>query len=224
MTFELPRIVVPNRVEDIPLPHLIACEGYGDLRLIDELLKHHHIANCNVGCPSRDFGHDLGGFVKAIRALLDIRGKVLRGILVVIDADESPAAAFTAACNALAGGGFPVPAKAFNVEELNPRVGVYVMPGNGRDGTLEHLLLDAAYANNVKAEDCVDKFLGCIGKPDKITANQDAKMRMSSLVGATCQENPWSSPAWIWKDKRNPVPINSPCFDPLVDLLKRFSA
>jgi len=224
MTFELPRTVVPNRVDDIPLPNLIVCEGYGDLRLIDELLQHHRIANCNVACPSRDFGHDLGGFVKAVRALLDIKGKALQGILVVIDADTSGADAFTAACSALAGGGFPVPPKPFIVEDLKPRVAVYVMPGKGQDGTLEHLLVEAAYKKNPKAKKCIDEFLACIGNPGKVTPNQDAKMRMSSLVAATCTENPWSSPALIWKDKGNPVPIDSASFDPLVELLKRFSA
>src|SRR5437667_5628624 len=123
MTFELPR-----RVVTIPRPFLIACEGYGDVRLVDKLLQHHDIGNCCVGCPSRDFSDDnLSDYLKAVRSILDIKGTAILGVLVMVDADVSPVSAFTSACNALASGGFPSPTAPFAIEELNPRCAVYVM-------------------------------------------------------------------------------------------------
>src|SRR5579859_490862 len=149
MTFEL-----PQRVTTLSAPFLIACEGYADVRLVDELLQHNQIANCCVGCPSRDFASNLPKYLSAIKALLDLQGTSLRGILVIVDADNSHADSFTQACNALRVADFPVPAQPFVIEGNAPRVAVYLTPGEGRNGTLEHLLLEAAYLKNPHAEEC----------------------------------------------------------------------
>jgi hypothetical protein len=218
MTFEL-----PHKLTDIPKPFLIVCEGYGDVRLIDELLVQQKIQQACVGCPSRDFAPNIAQYMKALKALIDIQAKTVQGILIVVDADTSRDASFNSACEALRGASFPAPARPFSIEELNPRVAVYVMPGENRDGTLEHLLLDAAYRKNPKVEACIDAMFHCIGTP-QTTANQQAKMRLSTLVGATCKGNAWASPAMIWYESENPVPIDSPEFDHLSDFLRRFSA
>jgi hypothetical protein len=217
MTFELPR-----RVINIPSPFLIVCDGYSDVRLVDELLQHNKIPNCSVGCRSDDFGQNLSGYLKAIKAIVDINGLGPQGICVIVDADESRDKAFADACRALQDGDFPTPARPFVIEDLNPRVAVYVMPGENRDGTLEHLLLEATFTKEKKLEKCVDDFLACVGSP-KPAPNKEAKMRMSALVAATCTKNPWASAAMIWHDKGNPVPIDSPNFRHLTDFLKRFS-
>jgi hypothetical protein len=210
-------------VKDIPLPFLIVCDGYSDVRLIDKLLQYCHISNCNVGCKSDAFHPDLSKYLAALKSILSRQSGVIRGVLIVMDADTSPKSAFSAACKAFEFAEFPVPSKPFTIEELNPRVAVYIIPGVKRKGTLEHLLLEAAYKKNPKAKKCTDKFLHCIGKV-RCSSNMDAKMRMSALVAATCSENPWASAAMIWSDKGNPVPINSPCFDHLTHFLRKFSA
>jgi hypothetical protein len=218
----------------IPLPFLVACEGYGDVCLVDALLKHYRIGNCAVGCPSRDSvggeGKDkLPKYLGAVQAALKSRSQTLRGILVVVDADSSQVDSFNAANVALDYGEFPKALQPFTIYDLVLRVAIYVMPGKGRDGTLEHLLLDAAYLEKPKAARCVDRFLACINKRSCFDRpvykmNQHAKMRMSALAAATCQKNPWTSAANIWGDKGNPVPIESPCFSSLVEFLKQFSA
>ena len=96
MTFAL-----PTKVVTIPQPFLIACEGHSDLRLIDELLQHRNISNCSVGCPSRDFAPDLSSYLKALKGIIDIQGLSLRGVLIVVDADDSRTEAFADACSAL---------------------------------------------------------------------------------------------------------------------------
>jgi hypothetical protein len=217
----------------IPSPFLIACEGFGDVSLIDVLLRQNQITNCRVGCPSRDSvggeGKDkLPKYLAAVQAALRNRGQALTGILVVVDADTSRAAAFGAANAALEYGEFPMAPQPFTIYNLAVRVAVYLVPGEGRDGTLEHLLLEAAYGKNPKAAACIDRFLACINKKscfDKpvYSANQHAKMRMSSLVGASCKDNPWGSAAVIWSSEGNPVPKDSPAFSPLVDFLRQFS-
>jgi hypothetical protein len=224
MKFILPR----NLGTGIPSPFFIACEGMSDARLIDELLQHLGIENCRVGCPSRDSvggeGKDsLPKYLANVQNVLQQRNTALEGILVIADADDSRETSFTAVKKALQFAEFPVPLKPFSIEELKPRAAVYLIPGEGRDGTLEHILLEAAFAKNNKLEGCINTFLECIGNVD-CTPNKDAKMRMSSLIGATCQDNPWASAAVIWSETHNPVPIDSPSFDHLSDFLRRFSA
>ena len=223
MTFALPR-----NVSTIPRPFVIACEGYSDLCLIDELLQHHKITNCCVGCPSRDFAPNLPEYMAAVKGIVQTKGLTLAGVLVVVDADISQADAFANASTALANGAFPVPSGPFKVEGANPRTAVYVMPGEGREGTLEHLLLDATFLNKPKYERYVTKFVSRILKRHWFerpvyTANQYAKMRMSSIVGASCKSNPWASAAGIWHEQDNPVPVDSPCFSHLTGFLRTFS-
>jgi hypothetical protein len=217
MTLKLPHVV-----QDIPLPFLIVCDGYSDACLIDEILQHYHISNCNVGCPSDRFRPNLPAYLKALKSVMDIRARQVQGLLVIVDADESPKSAFNMARKAMRDGGFPAPKNPFTLEDLNPRVAVYLIPGKDREGTLEHLLLEAAYKKRPKSAKCVEKFLACVGRV-KCSSNKDAKMRLSALVGASCSGNPWASAALIWSDKRNPVPINSPCFKQLVSFLRKFS-
>ncbi|MGD0510855.1 MAG: DUF3226 domain-containing protein [Candidatus Micrarchaeaceae archaeon] len=217
MTYELER-----EVKDIPSPFLVVCDGYSDVRLIDKLLQHHHISNCRVGCKSDKFAPNLRSYLAAIKGVANLQSRLIRGVLVVMDADKSPKSAFVTACEALEYAEFPVPSKPFVIEELNPRVAIYIVPGIKRKGTVEHLLLEAAYKKNPRAEKCTDEFFRCIGNA-RSTANAKAKMRMSALVAATCTGNPWASAAMMWSDKPNPVPINSSCFKHLVGFPKQFS-
>jgi len=45
--------ILPHKVDRIEAPFVVACEGYNDVCLIDQLLNQRGITNCRVGCPSR---------------------------------------------------------------------------------------------------------------------------------------------------------------------------
>lgn len=229
MTFILDR----KLNKGVPLPFFIACEGYSDACLINALLKHNGINNCSVGCPSRDSvggeGKDkLPSYLSAAQAALALKSQTLSGILVVVDADMSSADSYTAANVALEEGEFPLAPRPFEIFDLAIRVAVYVIPGAGRQGTMEHLLLDAAYLKRPRMAKYVDKFLTRINRHSIFHKpvyglNRHAKMKMSALAAATCEKNPWASASMIWSNVGNPVPVDSPCFSHLVDFLKRFS-
>lgn len=67
------------------------------------------------------------------------------GVVLDADADELPTNRFARMADALSKSGFPRPLAAEAVLGT-PRVGVFVLPGGGAQGTLEHLLLDCAAA------------------------------------------------------------------------------
>jgi len=122
-------------------------------------------------------------------------------------------------------GGYPTPQNPCSIEEFGNgqdviKIGTYIIPGQGRDGTLEHLLLESI---EEPKRACVDHFIDCVGVPNDLTANELAKMKMSSLAGASCHKNPWASVAYMFSDKGNPVSVDNACFKELADFLTDFS-
>ncbi len=80
-------------------------------------------------------------------------------LLIVRDADESEQSAFTAIQAALAdasvsahdGPLFGIPERPLVFAHGKPKVGAVIMPGGGRSGALEELLLEAAFDDPVLA-------------------------------------------------------------------------
>jgi hypothetical protein len=222
--------ILPHKVEQIEVPFVVACEGFGDVCLVEQLLKLRNIGNCRVGCPSRagtgGDGRDyIGKYLSAIRlASNKTSNGSLHGLLVIVDADDSPEQAFGLACSALLYAEYPVPDSAFTLKEENGiKTSVFLIPGKDETGTLEHLLLRAAFEATSESQLCTASFLNCIGKSPAEDSNVLAKMQMSALVAASFPENPWATPGpLLQSSKNNLIPINSPHFSSLADYLAEF--
>jgi hypothetical protein len=217
--------LLPKGPKDIPRPFLIVCEGMSDARFICSLLTHTGITTCSVGCPSglgSGSGLDsIASYLIGIQAIT--KGKeTLRGLLIIIDADDKPTQRFSDIQKALSNANFPMPSEAFRVEGDPFRVAVFLIPRQGENGTLDNLLLEAALKKNPRMKVCLDDFSNCTGSVKTWTPNQQSKMRLSALVAAFCQKNPWASAALMWSDKGNPVPIESECFNQITEFLRFF--
>jgi hypothetical protein len=223
-------ILLDQKVNVIPHPFLVICEGYSDAKFIAELIKHIGITNCNVGCPSRTGGHGDGkgaipSYLEAVRASIEAGKAKLQGILVVVDADGNEEEIFTGIADGLEGAGFHRPSNSFRVEGDRVRSAIFLIPGEHRNGTLEHILWDAAVQKNPSVEGCVESFTKCMGDVlASCSENQRAKIKMSALVAASCKDNPWASCAMIWSDRGNPVPMDSDCFSHISDFLVNFTS
>jgi hypothetical protein len=221
--------LLPKEAKDVPRPFLVVCEGMSDVRFVGSLLEHNKITDYNVGCPSRE-GHGRGSGLDAIPAYLLAIGAItqgkqkLRGILVLADSNDKPDERFSKIQTALSAAGFPKPSTPFNVEGGSVRVGVFLVPEEGKKGTLDDLLLEAALQNNPPMRTCLDNFCECTGNVKSWKHNQQSKMRLSSLVAASCKDNPWASAAIMWSEEGNPIPISSDTFTPITNFLKRFIA
>ena len=221
----------PRTLELLPHPFFIVTEGIGDARFIDELLKSRGITNCSVGCPSRESSKGKTGkdaFADYFASIQIARGRAsstpLLGLLVVADADTNAEETFKAITTALKSATFPTPKDPFSIEGNDPRVAVYLLPGESKTGTLEHLLLDAAFAKKARLRECLNDFSACTGGLRSSKPNNLAKMRMSVLAAAFCEDNPWCSANTMWSDDKNPVPINSACFNHIGDFLTEFAS
>jgi hypothetical protein len=223
------KYIQPRTLNLLPHPFFIATEGMGDASFVDELLQFRGITNCSVGCPSKESSKGTGkdAFPDYFAAIQTARSRAqstrLLGLLVIADADMNADKAFGAIREGLGQATFPVPENPFSIEGNDFRVAVYLMPGEGKTGTLEHLLLDAVFAKKASLQKCLDDFSTCTGALRSSKPNKLAKMRMSALAAAFCEDNPWCSPNIMWSDKKNPVPIDSACFNHIGDFLTRFA-
>src|SRR5579863_7973498 len=87
-------LILPKQPREVDLtrPYLAVCEGMSDATFVSRLLQHAGRNNCSVGCPSDESAGGQGieripDYLAAVRAITKGRG-VLRGIVVVADADR----------------------------------------------------------------------------------------------------------------------------------------
>jgi hypothetical protein len=221
--------IQPPTLEVLPDPFFIVTEGLGDARFVDKLLQFKNIANCSIGCPSQMSAQGMGknSFSQYFAAIQTARSRAksvaLRGLLVIADANGDVSASFDEIVGALQRAGFPVPPDAFSISGGKFRIAIYLVPGKGETGTLEHLLLRAVFGKSPGLEKCLDDFSTCTGGLKSIKPNIQAKMRMSALAATFCTDNPWCSLANMWSDPKNPVPLDSPQFDGLSNFVKNFA-
>jgi hypothetical protein len=216
--------VMPQENPKRTLPFVVVCEGYSDVCFVAELLEHLHIETCNVGCPTKKNYGDGKDAIPAYLKGLSLDKKGLRGVLVVVDGDQTPEKFFTDMSSAMDHATFPRPSQPFAIEDRNNfKVGVFLTPRAGEKGTLDGLLLEAVYEKHPDARVCVERFVDCTKVSKAWTPNYQSKMKLSALVAAYCEGNPWSSLAWVWSQKGNPIPINSARFAALSDTLRMFA-
>jgi hypothetical protein len=222
--------IQPPALELLPHPFFIVTEGMSDARLVDNLLQSKNITNCSVGCPSTTSSKGTGkdAYPNYLAVIQIARGRAksarLSGLLVIADADADANATFHTVTSALESATFPSPAQPFSIEGDPFRVAVYLLPGQGKTGTLDHLLLEAALTKASNLAKCLDDFSACTGALRSAKPNQLAKMRMSALAAAFCEDNPWCSANTMLCDSNSPVPISSSCFDHLSGFLAKFSS
>ena len=206
-------------------PILVICEGPSDCGLINALIRHHGFGKIHCLCPGeRNIGPS--GFA-AIPQLLgalqtDSRWPDLAGLFLVVDANGDPAGRALEAVKIFQQIDLPIPATFTLHSEGSPSRAAYLVPGQGKTGCLEDLLLDAIQNAAPQLISCVDSFAECVTYPSLWPANDRAKMRVHALMAACCVEEPATALSRVWNREGNPIPIGSPIFDDLVSWLRRF--
>jgi hypothetical protein len=206
-------------------PLVIICEGFQDSGFIAALLKHLNITNCDVTFPKKKRNKSNGLDGMPSMAELLVPEPTVKGIAFIRDADDNAEKAFKDACE-----GFPSPYKApkksFVPEKNESRTtAVFLIPGKGKTGTIEHLLLEAVFAVHKDLQKCVLGFEACRKNTATWDENKKAKMKMLSVIASFCEDDPGCSLGFIWsKGADNPIDIASPVFTELATFLKEFSA
>lgn len=207
--------------------YVIVCEGLRDAGFISALLVRNKIDVYDVGCPSKNIGggqgkDKIGKYLQALAA----NPTGLQGVVVVADTDGSARITFRQMASAFGSVAplLPIPTKPFAVTGGNVRSAVFLIPKKGTRGTLEHLLLEAAFEKEPKMKECLERFCRCAGgSAQGWTTNNRAKMKVAALIAASCKQNPACSTAYVWAQAGNPFPISSSSFDHITSFLIDFA-
>lgn len=204
-------------------PYVIVCEGWQDASFICALLDDLGITNCDVTYPTKKNGGNGKEAISKVVGLLAGRAADLKGVAVIGDADPDPVKSFTELCK-----GFTAPLHAppqsFAVHHgKRHRAAIFLIPGQGKTGALEHLFLEAITLANPTALDCVNDYRICTQTTANWSENKVAKMRLAAYVAAHCHNDPCCSPAFLWTSKNQIFDIASPAFQELRDFLVEFT-
>jgi len=213
-----------TNLREIKEPVVIVCEGPSDCNFVKALVERDLLAGIQAICPAEQ--NEAGGFFAIPKLLLGISASsgwpAVTGLALIVDANGNPEKRFSEAANMLASVNVSV-TRPFQVEGGHPAGGIFLMPGPGRTGCLEDLLLGAIEKENPELIACVNSFADCVQSPLGWSANKQAKMRIHSLMAACCEEEPAAALSRVWVRKGNPIPINSSSFSDLLNFLRQFS-
>lgn len=211
-------------------PWLILCEGESDKRFLDRLIAVRNIGNqFHVRFPDRGdgsggrskFGYELDLLYRTVPTFRE----TIKAVLIVSDNDEDPNASWNEVKEQLArSGGFGVP----ETERVVARAtgfpdAVALMVPTGEPGNLETLCLQAAY-DKWPIRTALDAYVA--GTPaNEWRLGKQSKMRLQSLLAATCESRPDSGFAGHWREREDfHVPLDHACFNDLADFLFGFGA
>ena len=202
---------------------VIVCEGFRDAGFICALLKHLRIDTCDVAFPKKKRDGAEGESGIAAMVSLICQAEIVNGIAVIRDSDGNATNSFRAACEGFAKP-FDAPKEAFVVTRARKTAAIFLMPGKGKTGALEHLLLEAVFAKHEPLATCIRAWENCNQQIANWSDNKKAKMRMQSVIASFCKDDPACSLGFIWnKGVDNPIDITSPVFSELSGFLRDFA-
>ena len=179
----------------VRLYKVIAVEGTDEVYFLDALLRHLKITDVEV--------RDVGGrdqFKSKLPALVRMSGfSDVRFLAIIRDADDDADAAFDSVRNILRDQRLEPPDRMNQFSDGNPRIGVFIMPGNSDTGMLEDLCLKTVGEH--PAMECVNAFSDCVAglnNPPKIMAKAKAQAFLAAMpkiansVGVGAQKGYWN--------------------------------
>jgi hypothetical protein len=184
-----------KKIKPIREKKVLAVEGKDEVNFFEALLKHLGIAGFEIRYVG---GKDK--FKKKLPALVHTSGFSDVEVLVVVrDADDDPDAAFDSVRNVLLYQRLEPPDRIDQFSDCNPRIGVFIMPGNSDTGMLEDLCLKTVGEH--PAMEYVNAFIDCVSvlnNPPKIMAKAKAQEFLAAMpeiansVGVGAQKGYWN--------------------------------
>jgi hypothetical protein len=157
----------------------------------------------------------------------------LKGILIAADNDSDPSATFAdvqrairATADMSPGVRYEAPQNPLSKAGSNPAIVIMMVPWIAIPGALESLCLRSAIAKRPQLSQPVDDFAQACG----VNANngwpivKEQKMRLRALISAAHRDNPYISPAWVWREGTDLVPLSDGSFDQIANFLAGFAA
>jgi hypothetical protein len=140
-------------VDKIRKNKVLIVEGADECNFFKVLLSLMNITDVEI--------QDMGGirqFNINMSALVSARGfDDVHTIAIVRDAENNPQGAFSSVCDCMSELGYTVPRVVETFTNENPRIGVYITPGNSSNGMLEDLCLSTVSDHPIMSD--LDEFM-----------------------------------------------------------------
>lgn len=204
---------------------VLLCEGEQDRSFFRKLIEARNLPSYEVITPRLD--QDPGGvrgFASRLRALrVESCFADVKGLLVMVDNDLDPRAAFALARRQMVEAGYPAPEGPFQLAGDDAGVSVMVgaLPGESESGRLETLCIEAFSSLHPEIAECVRQLCACAGTASW-PQHKLEKMQMRAMLATCCKDDPNTSLAHAWSRKAEMIPLQHRCFDRVADLLARF--
>jgi len=182
-------------MEPIREKKVLAVEGKDEVNFFDALLKH-------LGITDDVEVRDVGGkyqFKSKLPALVRTTGFSDVEVFVIIrDADTDANAVFESIRDILKGQDLEPPSQINQFSDGNPRIGIFIMPGNSDTGMLEDLCLKTV--DEQPAMECANVFIDCasgLRDPPQVMAKAKAQVFLAAMpeiansVGVGAQKGYW---------------------------------
>ncbi|RJS68443.1 hypothetical protein CW696_08625 [ANME-2 cluster archaeon] len=183
-------------MEPIREKKVLAVEGKDEVNFFDALLKH-------LGITDDVEVRDVGGkyqFKSKLPALVRTTGfSDVEVFAIIRDADTDANAAFESIRDILKGQDLEPPSQINQFSDGNPRIGIFIMPGNSDTGMLEDLCLKTV--DEQPAMECANVFIDCasgLRDPPQVMAKAKAQVFLAAMpeiansVGVGAQKGYWN--------------------------------
>ncbi len=219
---------------NITQPFVLLCEGQHDSQFFTHLIASRGLPSFEVCSVNYVIGSTRGGntkFTEALDELPAIPGfQNVQKVLIVADNDLEPVAAFNnvaAAITATApiigppASRFVAPKAPLQKAGTNPSVFVMMIPDIGVTGSLTTMCLVAAENSAPVIAGCVNALANSCTTADTWSVTALAKMKLRALIASSHKPKPELSPAYVWSEGTNLVPLSDSVFDDISDFLAK---
>ena len=215
---------------------LIVVEGLSDKAFLEAFLPQRGLDHFDVFAPW-EMGNRLEGkdaipnLLDAIQTQRTFWSLPVEKVVVLVDSDEDPAAAFAqtqaalrkiapALDNAKQALDWPIPAAPDTPASTAgmPDVVIRLMPDSQHSGAFETLCWEAGISANPNHAACIQAFADCVDTSAWLPQKQ-SKFLLRALVSASAPKNPDLPTTKLWEKMPNLVPVNSTVFDSLAAFL-----
>jgi len=217
--------VVDQNQGEVRQPTLVLCEGKRDASFVLHLAEQRGINGIQIGFPDPNTaaanGKDsFGKFLTRLRGRTGFKN--LRHLVILRDRDnDDPDTAFRDVVRQITEAGkYLVPVALERESGGIPGITVRLIPDTQTPGNLDVLLLSAIDAMHPLSH-CFGPYFDCCGL-EAIPIGDAAKIKLTTIVAASCRKNPSASLSFVWSQAGNPIPLESTKFDDLADFLRRF--
>lgn len=169
---------------EIKSKKLLIVEGKDEINFFSCLLRHMNISDLQV--------MDVGGvdqFKNKFPALRRASGfSDIMSMAIVRDAESDANSAFSSIRNILQKEGLKPPEKPNQFSGSNPKIGIFIMPGDANQGMIEDLCLKTV--KDHVALKCVDSFIDCISNMDihpKNISKSKAQIFLAAMPEIVCR-------------------------------------